>query len=77
MNLKLKLHAWIYRRFGIYTEYARMKEQEFTKKELQESDSKFIKNLLVSTWQARHGFYRTSKQVKRDQKKRTKKYDKR
>jgi len=62
----LKLHAWFYRRTGIYTKYAKRKEQEYIKglDDLTKL-TPLEKDLAIGYWQARHGFYRTSKQLKK------------
>ena len=59
----LKIHGRIYRTFGYYTKYAIRKEQEYVKSlgEL----SEFETNLMISMWQVKYGFYRTSKQLKK------------
>lgn len=59
----LKLHAWIYRTFGIYTKYSRKKEQEYVKSLGEVSEFEY--GLTIGTWQMKHGFYRTSKQLKK------------
>jgi len=72
VNLKLKLHAWFYRRTGIYTKYARKKEQEFVNGEIGDEQG-LGRDLLIGAWQAKHGFYRTSEQHKIDIRKRMEK----
>jgi uncharacterized membrane protein len=69
-KLLLKLHAWFYRRFGIYTKYARRKEQEYLRETLTGNESKMEKDLVIGCWQALNGFYRTWKQVEKVTKKR-------
>lgn len=63
----LKLHAFIYRRFGIYTNYARKKEREYLD-DLGDT-SEFEEMMAKGVWQARNGFYRTHKQVVKEFKK--------
>lgn len=67
----LKIHAWIYRAFGIFTEYARKKEKEYIDSLGNVSDVE--KSILRGCWQAEKGFYRTHKQVMKGIKKRHKK----
>jgi hypothetical protein len=64
----LKIHAWIYRKFGIFTKYARKKEKEYMESLGDVSDVE--KNIFIGCWQAQNGFYRTSKQLKYKLKKR-------
>lgn len=66
----LKLHAWVYRTFGIFTKYARKKEKEYMESLGDVSD--FEKDISRGCWQAKNGFYRTSKQVMRQFKKKVK-----
>lgn len=67
----LKIHAWIYRTFGIFTKYARKKEREYTNSLGDISDVE--KEIFIGCWQAEKGFYRTHKQVMKGIKKRYKK----
>jgi len=73
VNLKLKLHAWFYRRTGIHTEYAKRKQQEYLDKELKGDEGELMVNLMIGAWQAANGFYRSSKHFKIDVKKRMEK----
>lgn len=68
ITMLLKISAFIYRHFSIFTKYARKKEQQYIKS-LSPNTSDFEKNILISVWQANHGFYRASKHLKRDHKK--------
>jgi hypothetical protein len=57
----LKLHAFIYRKFGIYTNYARKKEKEYL--DSLGILSEFEEIMAKGVWQAQNGFYRTHKQI--------------
>jgi hypothetical protein len=66
----LKIHAWIYRKFGIFTKYARKKEKEYMESLGDVSDVE--KDIFRGCWQAKNGFYKTSKQLKIKLKKKAK-----
>lgn len=70
-RLLLKFHAWYYRCTGIYTKYARKIEQEFVTKEIGDEQG-LGRDLLIGTWQVKHGFYRSSKYLKKRMKKKLK-----
>ncbi len=78
----LKIHAWIYRTFGYYSNYAKTKEWKHIEKNLQKYFDEYVLNNLqaemkfehyvgiyIGSWQAKNGFYRSSKQFKRRLKK--------
>jgi hypothetical protein len=69
-SMLLKLHAWVYRTFGIFTKYARKKETEYIKS--LEDVSDFEKDIYIGCWHAKNGFYRTNKQVMRQLKRKVK-----
>ena len=69
-RILLKLHAWIYRKFGIFTKYARKKEKEYMESLGDVSDVE--KDIFRGCWQAKNGFYRTNKQVMKQFKKKVK-----
>ena len=52
----LKLHAWLYRKFGIFTKYARKKENEYINSLGEVSDLE--KGLLIGTWHVENGFFK-------------------
>lgn len=66
MNLILKIHAWVYRKFGTYTKYARKKEQEYLDSVICINATETDKSLIIGSWQAKNGFYRSSKHIKKD-----------
>lgn len=69
----LKFHAWIYRRTGYVTDYAKARMYEALNKEIVKINKDYVfLSVYLGTWQAKHGFYRTSEQVKKDMDKRWK-----
>lgn len=64
-NLLLKLHAWYYRRTGIFTNYAKRKEQEYLNSTLRGSESQVCIDIITGCWQAKNGFYRIYRKVKK------------
>lgn len=57
----LKLHAFIYRRFGIYTNYAKKRADQYIDELGDISETE--KEIMKGVWQARNGFYRTHRQI--------------